>query len=81
MLKLDGEITIKNSYDGEMGIFKKQAGTPYTGSYEITPKVIAQSLETAEKYMQKDLTVKAIPYYDVSNPSGGNTIYIGNEVN
>ena len=36
-----------------------------------------QTLPTASKTMYTDVTVKAIPYYDVSNPSGGTTIYIG----
>lgn len=52
----------------------------YTGSYEVTPRVSAQMLETANKLMQKDVAIRAIPYYDVSNTAGGNTIFIGNEV-
>ncbi|MBP3647192.1 MAG: hypothetical protein J6K55_12305 [Clostridia bacterium] len=53
---------------------------PYTGSYEITPKVDAQILPTAQKLMTEDLTVKAIPFFDVSNNSGGRTVYIAREV-
>lgn len=53
---------------------------PYTGSYEVTPKVDAQTLPTAQKMMAKDLTVKAIPIFDVSNNSGGRTVYIAKEV-
>lgn len=52
----------------------------YTGSYEITPKVDAQTMTTAQKFMTDNVTVKAIPFYDVSNTAGGKTIYIGNEV-
>ena len=52
----------------------------YEGEYEITPKVEAQTIPTAWKTMQRDMTVNAIPYFDVSNTSGGQTIYIGNEV-
>ena len=52
----------------------------YTGSYEITPKVDAQTMPTAQKFMNEDVTVKAIPFFDVSNDAGGNTIFIASEV-
>ena len=50
---------------------------PYTGNYEVIPKTTAQILETAQKLMTDDLTVKAIPYYEVSNNQGGLTVVIG----
>lgn len=53
---------------------------PYVGSYEVMPTVKVQRLGTENKLMQQDVTVHAIPYYDVSNTAGGNTIYIGSEV-
>lgn len=49
----------------------------YTGEYEITPKVTSQVIETADKHMISDLTVKEIPYYEVSNQANGKTIIIG----
>ena len=52
----------------------------YDGEYEVTPKVEAQTVPTAQKYMTADMKVKAIPIYDVSNASGGNTIFIASEV-
>ena len=55
-------------------------GEPYDGPYDVTPKVTAQTLKTAQKLMREDVSVRAIPYFDVSNPAGGNTIYIANEV-
>lgn len=48
----------------------------YEGSYEVTPKVKAQTVPTAQKYLTADMTVKAIPYSDTSNTAGGRTIYI-----
>nr|DAZ47152.1 MAG TPA: hypothetical protein [Caudoviricetes sp.] len=30
--------------------------------------------------MDDNVTITAIPYFDVANPSGGQTIYIGSEV-
>ena len=64
----------------ELGRPVYMGGEPYDGSYEVTPKVSAQTLPTANKLMLDDVSVRAIPYFDVSNPAGGNTIYIANEV-
>ena len=50
---------------------------PYTGAYEVTPKPTAQSLKTAQKLMTDDLTIQAIPYYEVSNLQKGKTVIIG----
>lgn len=50
---------------------------PYMGDYEVTPKVDAQVLPTAQKLMTQDLTVKAIPYTESTNSAGGTTVTIG----
>ena len=55
-------------------------GEAYDGDYIATPKVSEQTLPTAGKSMAQNVTVKAIPYSNVINPSGGHTIHIGNEV-
>lgn len=52
----------------------------YSGSYEITPAVKLQNVPTAQKFMKYDMTINAIPYFDVSNTAGGSTVYIGNEL-
>jgi len=52
----------------------------YSGSYEVTPAVNSQNIPTAQKFLKYDMTVKAIPYYDVSNLAGGTTVYIGKEL-
>lgn len=49
----------------------------YEGSYEITPRVVEQMLETKDKSMIDDVTVNAIPYVEVSNVGGGYTATIG----
>ena len=64
----------------ELGRPVYMGGEPYEGPYDVTPKVTAQILPTAKKLMREDVSVRAIPYFDVSNPAGGNTIYIANEV-
>lgn len=48
----------------------------YEGSYDVTPMVTQQVLPTKEKFMTDDVTVMAIPVFDVSNTSGGTTFYI-----
>ena len=52
----------------------------YDGPYSVTPKVEAQTLATAEKFMDGDVTVHAVPFYAVSNDRGGNTVYIAKEI-
>lgn len=52
----------------------------YSGEYEVTPTPSSQTLETTNKTMRRDVEIRAIPYYDVSNPYG-RTIYIGGDLN
>lgn len=49
----------------------------YTGEYEVTPKVTEQTLETAMRSMDSDVTIHAIPYYEVDNIYQGQTVIIG----
>lgn len=51
----------------------------YQGSYTVTPKDEAQTLATKNTTMTDDVTVKQIPYYEVSNEDGY-TVYIGKEL-
>lgn len=66
-----GEIHTVTEYIG---------GEKYTGEYEVTPKVEEQTMPTKDKVLLDDMTVKAIPFFNVSNTSGGSTVFIGNEV-
>lgn len=52
----------------------------YKGEYDITPKTMEQKLKTAQKFLAKDVTVKEIPFFEVMNSEGGDTVYIGSEV-
>lgn len=49
----------------------------YTGEYEVDPTFSSQVLETKDKFMSDDVTINAIAVQSVTNPSGGNTIFIG----
>lgn len=52
----------------------------YEGDYEVTPRVEGQELKTKHLYMTDDVTIHAIPFFEVGNTSGGNTVYIANEI-
>lgn len=43
---------------------------PYSGPYDVTPKVDPQLLLTAGKSLREDITVWGIPYTEVSNKDG-----------
>lgn len=52
----------------------------YDGTYSVTPSTDdTLTLATAQKYMDADVTVKKIPYYETENTSGGMTVYIGSD--
>ena len=53
----------------------------YNGVYNVVPSANQKiMLETADKLLTDNITVKEIPYYETSNIVGGNTVYIGSEV-
>lgn len=85
-LKVSGSHLRLNVNSPKIGMKIGQAvivsvgGEPYEGEYEVTPKISSQILPTAKKLMKDDMTIKAIPYFDVSNTAGGQTIYIGSEL-
>lgn len=49
----------------------------YTGAYEVVPKIREQVLETKEKILKENVTVKSIPYAEVTNIANGLTVTIG----
>ena len=53
----------------------------YNGAYSVTPSAAgAQTMRTAGKLMDADITVQKIPYFETSNTSDGVTVIIGSEV-
>ena len=48
----------------------------YTGQYEAIPAVNSQTFATAQKVMERDFTVLAVPYAEVKNQSNGKTVTI-----
>lgn len=54
-------------------------GAEYTGPTTVTPSGSAQTLPTAHKYLTDNIIVREIQRWDVGNPSGGKTVFIGEE--
>lgn len=55
-------------------------GESYDGDYTVTPKMFEGTvLPTKDKTMTDDVTVLEVPFYEVSNASGGTTVYIATE--
>lgn len=82
---LTGKITPKASLVGIISKAKVyydgySTHETYEGKYEVTPKVEEQCLETKDKLMKDNVNIKSIPFFSVSNETGGNTVYIGKEV-
>ena len=77
MNDIRGYITPKGTVTGYLGMGGGGGHFPYyDGDYIVTPKTTEQTLATARKSMRSDVTVEAIPYSEVSNPAGGNTVNI-----
>lgn len=56
-------------------------GPPYTGAYEVTPRIFAPvTLPTKDKTLKDDVTVLKIPQYEVANEAGGNTLIMGDDL-
>lgn len=51
----------------------------YMGDYEVDPRKVEQTLETANKSMERDVVVHPIFYAETSNLGGGLTAIIGLE--
>lgn len=54
-------------------------GEEYTGPTTVIPSGSVQTLPTAHKYLAQDITVREIKRWSVGNPSGGTTVYIGED--
>lgn len=69
---------VLNSRDKLVGNLALPTGyTYFNGPYEVTPKINSQTIETKDKLMAKNISVKSIPYYEVTNSYNGLTIIIG----
>lgn len=49
----------------------------YSGVYDVSPDFTGKTLDTANKTLTDNITVKPIEVQTMSNSSGGLTVYIG----
>ena len=77
---IEVSLRTKCSVTGVVAVNVNGGTERYTGEYEVTPLVTSQVLETKQKLMTDDLKIKEIPFFNVSNTSGGTTVYIGGDI-
>ena len=73
ILVLDGEAE-------EIILTLDNGGTSYPsyeGDYDVIPRLMDQTLETAGMVMLADVTVRTIPVVYTTNPYNGQTVVIG----
>ena len=75
-VKLDEPPEITADF-GSLSIIGRCHHETYDGTYEVLPPFSRQTLNTHNKLMTDDLTVRPIEVSRTSNPQGGNTIFIG----
>lgn len=78
---LCGQMSSEPQLVGSLATAYSFSGDKYEGDYEVTPTVDGVTLNTKHKYLTDDIKVRAIPYFEVSNLSGGNTVFIADEIN
>lgn len=79
--KLSGFLTLESgSVAGTVSVpetSEDDAREHYSGSYVVEPRADRdQYLQTRNKVMDDDMTIKKIAYSETSNASGGYTAYI-----
>lgn len=74
---INGSVVLKQSVQGVVSL--PFSANRYTGKYEVTPTIEGEVLETANKIMDDNVTIHAIPYQEVPNLQGGKTITIAFE--
>lgn len=91
---LDGNMSMSVSFDGDMsldltpmsgefGVFSiiQTSDYPfYDGVTDVDPTFDQQILDTSNKTLKDDIEVHPIAVSKTTNVSGGNTVYIGGEI-
>ena len=71
------ELEVKETEDIILKVEEGSMPDAYHGDYTVTPQVEEQVMKTKNKTMTDNVTVLKIPYSEVDNLSGGQTITIG----
>lgn len=78
--EIQGRLDTESTLVGSVGFPKCDYPLPYEGAYDVIPKAhTMQTLMTNGKYMEDNVRVHEIPYFEVSNDKG-TTCYIANEL-
>lgn len=79
---LAGSMRVRASPVGHVHISIGAASVPkYEGKTDVTPKVAKETiLPTQGKLVTRNIRVREIPCFEVSNGSGGQTLIIGKEL-
>ena len=75
--QLSGFLSAQKGISGLLTIPSAVGVELYDGSYEVTPRLYSQYLDTDGKLMEDDVTVYEIPISRTTNPTGGLTVLIG----
>ncbi len=51
----------------------------YEGPYEVTPRLVEQTLATTNRLMRQDVGIEAIPSFRTTNEGGGYTVVIAQD--
>lgn len=82
--KIEGTIsTVNSGVSGNItyGIGDGEIVPEYEGEYTVLPLAFEETiLPTKDTKLTKNIVVKEIPYYETSNTSGGNTVYIAGKI-
>lgn len=78
-MRITANITRPDDINADIGnvVIISSDAPKYTGVYTVTPETFQQTLYTEGKILVDDVTVKEIPYYEVSNEYNGKTVIIG----
>lgn len=91
-LQIDGILSVLEFNTGSLSVSEFDAesaiGTAfhetwpvYSGTTTVVPKMDEeQTLSTAGKVVVDDITVTKVPFYEVTNQTGGTTCYIAMEI-
>lgn len=75
--RITGSLSSTSNIIGSLTIPQHIDADIYDGMYDINPDFIGTTLETRNKTLRENITVKPIQVESVSNLEGGRTVYIG----
>ena len=75
--KLSGHLSGNGKISGQVNVPERIDIEVYDGDYIVDPHFNTQTLETKNKAMRDDVTINEIAVSKVTNPQGGNTVWIG----